>query len=89
MRALTDLEFDILNALYFVEPFEKVLEETGQPESQVKDGLRFLIDNKLVTPMKWDDEKGAYIRSIIYDADDMRAYRYLATRDGLVAHNSR
>ncbi len=90
MRQLTDVEYDILNVLYFVEPFDKILEEvTNIPENIVRDGLRFLIGHKMVAPMKWDAKKKDYVRSNIYDADDMRAYRYLITREGLVAHNTR
>jgi len=90
MRQLTDVEYDILNVLYFVEPFEKILEEVNNiPENIVRDGLRFLIAHRMVAPMKWDAKKKDYTRSNIYDGDDMRAYRYLITREGLVAHNGR
>jgi hypothetical protein len=89
MRELTELEFDILNVLYFVEPFEKILEEVDSPANVVADSLKFLIDQKLVVPMRWDDESQNYLRSFIYDTDDMNAYRYLATKEGLILHNSR
>lgn len=89
MRELTDVEYDIINALYFVEPYDKILEDVGGAETIVRDALRFLIDKKLVTPMTWDEARQDYIRSFIYDADDMMAYRYLATREGLNAHHGR
>lgn len=89
MRLLTDIEYDILNALYFVEPFEKILEETHATEPIVADALKFLIDHKLVSPMKWNDNAGDFERTYFYDTDNMHAYHYLATREGLQAHNSR
>jgi hypothetical protein len=89
MRTLTDVEYDILNALYFVEPFEKILEEVDAPENIVADGLKILIDQKMVAPMKWDEKTKEFIRSFIYDSDNMRAYHYLATKEGLIAHNSK
>jgi hypothetical protein len=89
MSKLTDIEFDILNALYFVEPFEHILEETDAPPAVVADVLKQLIHRKYVVPMKWDEEKTEFIRSFIYDSDDMTAYHYLATKEGLLAHNSR
>jgi hypothetical protein len=89
MRELTNVEYDILNSIYFVEPFEKILEEASYPENIVADALKFLIDQKLVTAMKWDAKKNTYVRSFIYDSDNMRAYHYLATKEGLTAHNSR
>lgn len=86
---IDDIEFDILNCLYFVEPFEKILEEVHQPPAIVSDVLKTLIRKKMVVAMRWDEEKGDYERSFIYDGDNLNAYSYLATREGLMAHNSR
>lgn len=88
MRKLTGLELDILNALYFVEPFEHILEEVEAPANQVRDSLRFLLDNKLVVAMEYDQERRDFKRTFFYDTDDLHAYHYLATKEGLFAHNS-
>ena len=89
MRDLTDVEYDILNAIYFVEPFEKITEDVDFPVNIISDSLKFLIEHKLVSAMKWDPNKKVFIRSYIYDADNMKAYQYLITREGLEAHNTR
>jgi hypothetical protein len=89
MRPLTDVEFEILNVIYFVEPFDKIVEEVNIPENILADALKFLIDHKLAVAMRWDEHKHDYTRSFIYDTDNMRAYAYLVTKDGLLAHNSR
>jgi hypothetical protein len=86
---IDDIEFDILNCLYFVEPFEKILEEVPFSPAVVGDVLKTLIHKKMVVAMKWDEEKQDYLRSFIYDSDNMHAYSYLATKEGLMAHNSR
>jgi len=86
---LNDIEFDILGAVYFVEPFEHILEECNEKTAVVADVLKQLIHKKFIIPMKWDEEKKEFIRSFIYDTDDMRQYHYLATKDGLMAHNSK
>lgn len=86
---LTDIEYDVLNALYFVEPFDTILAECPYPEAIVKDVLRQLITRKYVAPMRFDEDKQEYFRSFMYDGDDMRAYAYLATKEGLMAHHSR
>jgi hypothetical protein len=88
-KGLDDIEYEILNAVYFVEPFENILAECTAPEPIVADCLKQLIHKKYIVPMRWDEEKKEYIRSFIYDSDNMRAYSYLATREGLEAHNSR
>lgn len=86
---LTDIEYDILNAIYFVEPFENILAECSYPPNVVIDVLRQLIDKRYVVAMRFDEETQEYVRSFIYDADNMDAYSYLATKEGLLAHNSR
>jgi hypothetical protein len=89
MRDLTEVEYDILDAVYFVEPFDKILEEVAYPENIVADSLKFLITHKYVAAMKWDPKKNDHVRSYIYDSDNMRAYSYIITKDGLLVHNSK
>jgi hypothetical protein len=86
---LSEIDFDILNVLYFVEPFSKILEEVNEPPKIVADCLKHLIAKKLVVPMRFDEDKQDYVKSFIYDSDDMHAYSYLATKNGLLAHNGR
>lgn len=89
MIELTDLEFEILGAVYFVESFDHILAECNAPENIVADSLRSLLHYRLITAMRFDAELNEYVRSFIYDSDAMRAYHYLATKEGLLAHNSR
>ncbi|MCX6351652.1 MAG: hypothetical protein NTX03_07310 [Bacteroidetes bacterium] len=86
---LDDVAMDILSAVYFVEPFDKILEDVNHPAKVVADSLKFLIMHRYITAMKLNEGEDVYVRSFIYDADDMRAYNYVATRKGLLAHNSR
>ena len=86
---LSDIEYDILNAIYFVEPFQNILDECKAPEKIVADVLKQLIAKKFVSPMQFNEEKQEYTRTYFYDSDDMRAYHYLATKEGLMIHNSK
>lgn len=85
---LNDIEYDILNAVYFVEPFENILAECKHPANIVADVLKQLIQKKYIVPMRFDEATQEYVRSFIYDSDNMYAYSYLATKDGLIAHNT-
>ena len=89
MKNLSAIEYDILGALYFVEPFDNIVKEVNAPENIITDCLRGLIQHKLVTAMKFDPEQSEYVRSFIYDSDNMRAYHYLVTKEGLMRHNSK
>jgi len=86
---LNDAQFDILDSLYFVEPFRILVEESGLPPSVVKDELRILIAKRYVQVMRFDTIAGDYVRSAMYDADHMDDYFYLATKEGLLKHSGR
>lgn len=86
MQTLNDVQFKILDSLYFVESYDTLLEEVGEPAAVITDELRTLIDKGLVQVMAWDEETKDYKRSIMYDADDMRAFQYLVTKNGLSLH---
>jgi hypothetical protein len=86
---LDDIAFDILNCVYFVEPFEKIVEEVNYPPNIVGDVLKTLIQKKLIAAMLWDENLQEYKRSFMYDSDNMHAYSYMATKEGLLAHNSK
>lgn len=86
---INEAQFAILDSLYFVEPFDRIIEESGLPESVVKDELRNLIAGRLVQVMAFDEKSKDYIRSTMYDADNMRDYHYLATKEGLLKHSGR
>lgn len=86
---LSEIDFDILNVLYFVEPFSKILEEVDAPPKIVGDCLKHLIAKKYVVAMRFDEQKQDYVKSFMFDSDDLHAYSYLATKDGLLAHNGR
>ena len=47
MPELNEIEYDILNCLYFVESFEKILEKVAQPPAVVADVLKTLIHKKI------------------------------------------
>jgi uncharacterized protein YhbP (UPF0306 family) len=75
--------------LYFVESFKHLLDEVKQPEPIVADCLKQLIHKKYVVSLIWNDEKQDYVKTFMYDTDNMHNYYYLATKDGLMAHNSK
>ncbi|MGV3597002.1 MAG: hypothetical protein ACO1PI_03985 [Bacteroidota bacterium] len=77
------LEKKILTSLLFTESFETILEETKQNEFLVANVLKWLITRRYVTPMKYSETKKDYEPSFIYDSDNMRAFHYRITAEGL------
>jgi hypothetical protein len=86
-EALNELQFDIIDCLYFVESYENILEDVGKPEPFVRDELRTLIDRGYVNVLIFDEEDGEYHKTPIFDSDNMKDYHYLASKDGLLKHN--
>ena len=84
---LNELQFEILDAIYFVEPYENIINEIEQPEPVIRDELRTMIDKGWVNVMIFNEKKGDYEKSRIYDTDNMNQYAYLASKDGLLKHN--
>lgn len=85
---MTDLEFDVLDELYFVNTFEGVLENIEAPKEKLLDTLIQLVDrNWIKCFIKGKDEV------IPHENLDMnknyKNYQYLATKEGLLAHNSK
>ncbi|MCE3006922.1 MAG: hypothetical protein LW884_01040 [Bacteroidetes bacterium] len=86
---LNELQFRILDSLYFVEPFETIVAEAGASPAIVGAELKELIARRLVQVMAFDEQAQDYLPTFFHDADDMGAYHYLATREGLMKHNGR
>ncbi len=82
---MSDLEFDILDQLYFVTPYAKVLEELSIPEQQLKAGLKQLLEKGFVRCFKTVSEE-ALPHEIDWELH-FANYYYLATKEGLLAHN--
>lgn len=77
------IEKKILTSLLFEESFDTIIEEVKDSEYLVADTLKTLIKRKLVTPMERNDTTGDYQPTFMYDSDNMRAYHYRMTAEGL------
>ena len=89
MHELNDVQYAILDALYFTEPLDNILGEVAASQAVVEDEIRTLIDWRYVQAMAFDEASQDYLPSAHYDADHMGDYRYVATKEGLLAHNGR
>lgn len=84
---MTDLEFEIIDELYFVISFEELQKRLGLDETELKQRLNSLLDL-------------GYIKCFSNVSDELppedldfennyRNYHYLVSKEGLFAHNSR
>lgn len=82
---MTDLEFDVLDELYFVNSYENIQEETEIEEEDLKKILQSLFNKGYIKCYRDAD----------HEMDDgevdletqFKNYFYLASKKGLMAHN--
>ncbi|MBT29670.1 MAG: transporter [Thalassobius sp.] len=84
---MSDIEFDVLDELYFVTWFSDLMETTELSDQELKICLKSLIEKGWVKCYRNINEE-----ELIDDMDfdnKYSDYAYLATKAGLLAHNSK
>ena len=84
---MSDQEFDVLDELYFVQSFDEVRELTGMDNESLKEVLQELLSKGWIRCMESRD--GVVDGRRTDFQKNYRQYFYLATKPGLLAHNSR
>ncbi len=85
---MEELEFEILDSIYFVEPFETIVKEVSEKRlGVIIETLRKLIKKRYVQVLIYNEEKQDFLSTPFFDFDRMDELRFLATKEGLTAHN--
>ncbi|MFC3880268.1 hypothetical protein ACFOSV_08780 [Algoriphagus namhaensis] len=81
---MTDEEFDLIDELYFVQPFSYLVDSLGWEEVQILKLLESLHKKGWVKCLRGPDEE-------IFDEPAIlergQSYFFLATKEGLMKHN--
>ena len=85
---MTDLEYDIFDELYFVTSFEQIQKELSIKEQDLKDILLILIKKAWVRCF-FSATMDVVVEDEIDFEKNYQNYHYLATKEGLLMHNSR
>jgi hypothetical protein len=84
---MTTTEYDIMDQLYFVTSYDDIKELSGVEESTITTALWKFIDRRWVKCFDGPENE------IEVEEGDFRAnfakYHYLASKEGLMAHNMR
>jgi hypothetical protein len=82
---MSDEEFDLLDELYFVQPYSTLQEALGWEDSQLLDTLTLLVDKGWIKCFSSPDQE-------CFEVIDLhevgKKLLYLATKKGLMAHNT-
>lgn len=84
---MNDIQFDIIDKLYFVEPYQTLLNEIQVSENILKNELKELIKKGWVQVMKFDESAQDYLPTPFLNVDDLASCYFLATKEGLLKHN--
>ncbi|MEL7145488.1 MAG: hypothetical protein AAFO69_03900 [Bacteroidota bacterium] len=83
---MSDLEYDVLDELYFVQSYSGLLESIGFEEDLLNKVLKKLLAKKWIKCLRSQTEEITY-EELDFEKD-FRSIFYLATKSGLLAHNS-
>ena len=84
---MTDLEFDILDELYFVTSYSDLKEQTGFSDADLRKGLQKLWEKGWLRGYA-SISKEAHLQAIDWEKEFVNYY-YLASKEGLMAHNGK
>ncbi|MGV3541284.1 MAG: hypothetical protein ACO1OQ_15820 [Rufibacter sp.] len=85
---MTEQEFDILDELYFVTPYLELQDKLGLPEGELREAIRSLISMNYIKCLWPDQDTEVPFDTAHFEAEGHH-YFFLATKAGLLQHNSR
>ncbi len=86
--AADPVALDILDKLYFPESLDALYEEVDAAPAVIRDVILSLLDNDLISILRYDDRRRDWLPTAIFDKDNLAEYRFVITRKGLMLHNS-
>jgi hypothetical protein len=84
---MTNREYEILDALYFTVSFDAVKKELETDELMLRDELLILMDKGWVKCLEKISEAEVEDKELV--KNNYKEYNFLASKKGLIAHNSR
>ena len=86
MEDLTDDEFDLIDDLYFVQPYKELEDSLLWANNKLEEVLRGLISKGFVKILS-DHDTELDLSSVKLNDLNWNKYFYLATKKGLMVHN--
>ena len=85
---MNELEFQIMDGVYFLCSFQQLLQMLGCDEEKLNDSLIELLRKELVQQLVFDEEEKDYLKLESPDFARIKNASYVATKKGLLEHNS-
>jgi hypothetical protein len=89
MTDLTDSEYSILDELYFVTSFAALHQALTMNKRELLQGLASLLDRGLVTQLIFDPVVNDFQKLEVPEPATLEQSSFVASKKGLLLHNSR
>ncbi|MEO6168290.1 MAG: hypothetical protein ABIO46_11770 [Chitinophagales bacterium] len=89
MSTLTESEFLVLDELYFVTSYQEILQEVRMDENSLRSTLISLLEKGFVVQLKYNESMKDFEKLEKPDLPILQHSSYVASRQGLLIHNSR
>ncbi len=86
---MNDLEFQIMDEVYFLCSFQQLHQVIGCDEEKLNDSLIELLKQDFIQQLVFEDEEKDYLKLELPDFSRIKTASYVATKKGLLEHNSR
>lgn len=86
---MNDLEFQIMDEVYFLCSFQQLLQVIGCDEEKLNDSLIELLNKNFIQQLVFDEDEKDYLKLESPDFSRIKTASYVATKKGLLEHNSR
>ncbi len=83
---MNEIEFKVMDRLFFVENFDNLLEECTLPRNILNAELKSLITKGWVIVMVYDEKKQDFIPTSFFDSDQLNLFSFVATHKGIKQH---
>lgn len=83
---MNQIEFDILDELYLIQSFDELINSLKLNESELQQALHKLLKKDWIRCYNPPTQELIFEKTVF--EKDFRKYHYLATKAGLLAHNS-
>lgn len=86
---MNELEFQIMDEVYFLCSFQQLLQVFGCNDEKLSDSLVELLKKDFIQQLVFDDDEKDYLKLESPDFSRIKSASYVATKKGLLEHNSR
>ena len=88
MSTFSRLEFDVMDEVYFMSSFKQIAANTKASTEELTQTLISLLQNEFIQQLIYNPVINDFEKMDKYDEAQLTTASYVATRKGLLAHNS-